>query len=292
MKLLRRLLIVAILGLVAVGVAIAVLFSPAARTAVEKGVEYALGVKGEVQDVSAGLRPTRSMVGFDGLEIANPEGIAGPPFLQVGHFQVDVKTLSLLSSRVKVPVIDLDGLHLHLIQDGDRSNFGEILGHLRSLAGRGEGGAPTADEGQSSGGGTSLLLGAVHVKGVKATVQLRGIPGLDTLTETYALPDFDLELVDTAAGGSSEGKETSVGDLTGDLIEKLVELGVGEAEQYLPPEAMALLQGELDAAHIEDRLKDEAQEALDEAGEDLKEKLDENLGDEVGDALKGVLGDG
>jgi hypothetical protein len=298
MKLIKRLVLLAVVGVVVVVVAGWIMVAPASRTAVEKAGRYALGVETTLDEVDLSLGVSSSSVGFRGLSIANPEGIAGDPFLDITAFSVGVRTLSLMSTTVKVPAVQLEGLHLRLIQDGERSNFREIVGYLRRQGGGGEDQAPSVPPTGDTGAGPSLALGSVSVKGVQASLELRGVPGMEPLTRSFSLPDFEFDMnkyLGASPGNSAAGTQASVADLTGGLIDQLVELAVAEAANYVDPEVAALLQGNLQGAlegKLRGKLQDRTDGLLDGATEDLDKKLGEELGQELGGKLKGLLGDG
>lgn len=288
MKLVKRLLLVAVVAAVLLLVAGWLLVTPASRAAVEKGGRFALGVDTTLGDVVLSPSLGRSALGFTGLEVANPDGIAGDPFLSIGEFQVGVRTLSLMSSTVRVPDIVLEDLHLRLIQDGKRSNFKEILDHVRGLGGGGGGGAAPAADAPEGSAGPTLALGRLKVAGVSTSLELRGMPGLDEpLSHTFELPAFELDLAEalgaTEGGGDPQG---SVGDVTAAVVDEILALALAEAKKHVDPEVMALIEGDLGDA-LEQRAKEEADGLLDDA----KEELDEKLEGELGGKLKGLLGD-
>lgn len=254
------------------------LVSPASRAAVEKAGPYALGVETTLQDVGFSPGPSLSSLGFDGFRVENPEGVVGDPFLTIGTFEVAVETGSLLSKEISIPEIKLDGLHLNLIQDGTRSNYGEIVAHIRSL-GTGEAKDPGEQPAPGSDPGPSLQVGRVSVADVAVSLAITGIPGLSPIHKNLSLPEFELD-VGKALGqgqGNDEPESSSLGALTAVLVEELIQAGLDHAKAELDPDIAALLDGNLEGA-IKARLEAEAEGVLDKAKDELRGELRGLLG--------------
>lgn len=283
-KLLVRLGIVAVLGLVLLLGAGWLLVTPASRAAVEKGGRYALGVDTTIDDVVLSPSLGSSAIGFTQLKVDNPDGMTGDPLLEIDEFRVGVRTLSLMSSTVKVPEITLEGLDLRLIQDGKRSNFYEVVQHIRGLSGDGESAAKTTETESSGESGPMLALGTISVKSVTGSLELRGIPGLDPLSQSFTLPDFEFDVVEALGLATTEGGDApkaSVGDLTAALVDELIQQGIEEAKSHLDPEVRALLDQDLGKALLE-QLEGEKEGLLKEAGDALEGELQKGL--------EGILG--
>ncbi len=323
MKILRRLILLLVL-LVVVGAAAAILLIPSAsRRAVEEGGRYALGVETRIDAPVLSMRLGSTRLGFQGLEVQNPTGIEGDPFLHVGHFEIHLRTLSLLSSTVRVPEITLADLQLNLIQEGRRSNFKEILGHVQALGGAPSGSAPEGSSagaagaspaGDSSGSGASLILGSVHIENVGVSFSLSGVPGLEPKQLAFELPDFDLDLASalerlpSAGSSSAGGTRATVGEVVSALTDELTRRSLDELRSRLDPKVAALLDGDIGDA-LKQRAGQELEQAKEKAsaaGNELKQKVEEELGQKLEQSgpgpkelekkakgkLKGLLGGG
>ena len=278
MRLFKRLtaLLVVILAVSLLGAFL--LVAPASRAVVESAGPHALGVETSLEDVDLSPGPGQSSLGLQGFKIGNPEGLNGDPFLTVDSLEVELDTASLLSQEISIPGITLDGLHLNLIQDGLRSNYGEILGHIRSLQTGQVSGSSEDPEGAPSPGPT-IHVGKVSVGGVAATLNLSGIPGISPIKQTFSLPSFEFDVA-AALGpdsGTDEPTGTEVGALTAALVEELTKLGLDQAKKHLDPEIAALLDGNLEGA-IRARLEVEAEGILDRAKDELRGELKGLLG--------------
>jgi hypothetical protein len=291
MKLAKRLLLGFALLVVLLLAASYWLVIPGARLAVERGGRYALGVETTLDEVVLRPRFGRSVLGFSGLEVGNPEGISGEPFLTIGRFQVVLRTSSLISGALQVPEIELEQLHLRLIQDAGRSNFKEIRDHIGRLGASGAPSEPASPEAEA-GGGPALDLGRVRVQGVAATLELRGIGGLDPLSETFHLPDFELDLGALLGGGGASGQGANVGDLTAALVDELLALALREAERHVDPKVMEMLQViALLESDLAGALVGELESELESIAEELPLEFDASQYDQAREHLKGLLGD-
>lgn len=306
-KLLLKVGIVAGIGLVLLVVAGVVLFGPTSRKVIEKGTSYALGVDASLGKVDAGVGVDSSHLGIVDFDVKNPEGFGDESFLSVGELGLDLRTMSVLSQTVRVPSITLDGLHLRLVQNGTRSNFGEIMEHVRSLSSGADDAAaeePQAEApAEKDGAGPLLMVDTIDLRGIQLSIDVEGIPGVD-FHETFTAPDLHLDVAKTIeeAGGMS------LGDLTGYVVDKLLAHGIEEVGDDVSPEIASLLQGgltgglegltgQLEARATEevDKLKDKAQEELQEGADELRSKVDgiKNEGEaKVKDALNDLFGDG
>ncbi|MDG1986300.1 MAG: hypothetical protein P8M11_17235, partial [Planctomycetota bacterium] len=89
----------------AVGAAVAYFAVPsAAKTAVERGSEFAFGVPASLGSLEASLGLAETTLGFSELEVESPPGFE-EPILTFGRFRVGVGTSSLVA-----PVKDLGTL--------------------------------------------------------------------------------------------------------------------------------------------------------------------------------------
>lgn len=275
-KLIPKLLIVALIGLVLLVILGGVLFKPAVRKAIEDGSQVALGVPTSLADFSAGLGFGKSDVGIEQFSASNPEGFGDDALLSVGELSVEVATMSLISSTIEVPNISLQGLELRLIQDGKRSNFGEVLRHVKKLGSGGDAAAepePDAGAESTSSGGKELAFGVIDIGAIQTHFDLRGIPGIEDRWD-FELPGFQLDFSDP-----DQDSPRTVAELSSRLMDELLGRALERASRLVPEDARKLLDlgdGGLDKAV--DDAKNKGQEALDDAKAKAKKKLGTGLG--------------
>lgn len=158
-----------------------------AKAGVEKGGAYALGVKTRVDSVSVSL--LSGHLGLSGLEIDNPKGYTSDRLLRSEQLGVDVKTGTLLSQVIEIPLIEIDGLDVNIERNAGGNNVSEVLNHVQSL-GSGE---KTTTE-----GGRRVKIDTVRLTNVVAHVQL--LSGGSPVT--VKIPELELKNV---TEGDSKG---------------------------------------------------------------------------------------
>lgn len=129
MRILRRLLLLALVLVLLLGFAGALLLDRGAALAVEKGATRALAVPTEVSSVT--IHPFRGSIGLADLSVANPAGFSEQPCLALdaGSMQVDMS--SLMKDTVLVPSLELSGVRLRLEGRGTQTNYGALLENLK-----------------------------------------------------------------------------------------------------------------------------------------------------------------
>ncbi|MHC4801885.1 MAG: hypothetical protein ACYTFF_07170, partial [Planctomycetota bacterium] len=108
-----------------------------AKTAVERGATYALGVQTTL--ASADVAVLASYFRMNGLLVANPTGFESEHFLQLGEGYMDVSIGSLRQETVELPLLTLTTIRMTLEKKGDQSNYKVILDNLKRFeSGEGE----------------------------------------------------------------------------------------------------------------------------------------------------------
>jgi AsmA protein len=142
------------------------------------------------------------------MRLGNPPGFGAEPFIEIGSAAVGAKLLPLLSRRLEVSTLRLDGLRIHLVQLADGSGNWEGLGDEGPREPRPDR-KPSPDEG----GGFALE----RVDGLRLTdALLRFEDRKEGVTHEVAIPTFstgelapgrpfpvDGEAVITLAGGAT-----------------------------------------------------------------------------------------
>ncbi|MCP5022793.1 MAG: hypothetical protein GY930_13595 [bacterium] len=287
MKLILKLALVLLLGLLLLGGAGYSFLPPAARKTIENGTGSALGTPTHLEGIDAGFG-LNTTLGIAGFTADQPQGFDGPPLLEIGKIQVGVNLFSTLSDTVRVREVTLDGLHLRLIQNGKENNFLKVYESLRKLT-KGDSSSPSEPEGDAS-SAKNIEIGLVKVSGVGATFDLTGIPGIEQ-SYSFELPPFEIDLSKSA----NENRMQNVEQATARIVERLIEQTIANAQAQVSPELALLIGG--DVAGLKERAREELDKLKSKAGAEvdkLKEKaksdLQKKLGEKFGDSLKGESG--
>ncbi len=315
MKLLLKLVVLAVILFGLLGVAGWFLVPPAAKGAVEKGSSYAFGVPASLSKIGAQLGLGTSGLALEGYSVASPEGFDGKPLLQVQKLGFGVGTRSLLGEPKVIDELVLEGFELNLVQKGTASNLLPVLQQVKRLAG-GSASTPGEETGGAGSPGPRLKVRRVRIAGLAAGIEVSGIPGLGDVSKRFELPAYD---ADWSALTGEQG--LTVAELSGKLLEQVTASALAKGDEVLPAAAMKVVRasldgglagglagglgGALDAARGEledsakkelDGLKEKGVEQLEELQEKgakeldrAKEKVNELIGKEAGGALSGVV---
>ncbi len=326
MKLIIKLLAIAILGAVALLVAGYFLIPPAANKAVDEGSRYAFGVSAEIGKIKASPGISSTNVGFENYVLQSPTGF-NAPLLSIGEFSLGFGTKSIIGETKDVGELVLSGVNLNLIQDGvTQSNLLPVLRHIQGLGGSDEAQAP--DGPREGSPGPKLKIGSIRVENVGATINLKGIPGIEPIEKTFMVPNYEKDLSSLTG---AEGR--TVAEIMAHVVDDLKARALSAGEGHIPAPALNALgkvldgglegglQGGLDTAKdliqsgaaeqidaaeqkANDLLKDgqkkvdgavkEGQKkvdgALKGATKDLEKKASDILGKDGADLLKGLGG--
>ncbi len=286
MKLLLKLAVILLLGLVLLGGAGYSFLPPAARKAIESGTGLALGTPTHLEGIDAGFG-LNTTLGIAGFTADQPTGFDGPPLLEIGKIQVGVDLLSTLSDTVRVPEVTLDGLHLRLVQNGKENNFLQVYKSLRKLTESDSPPEPTTEQDGDSDGSKNIEIGLVKVSGVGATFDLTGIPGIDK-SYSFEIPAFEVDLSKSA----NESRMQNIEQATAQVVKRLIEAAVSHAQAEVSPELALLIGGDIEGlkARVDqelDELKERAKEEVNEIKRDAEDRLQQELGDKLDGVLQG-----
>jgi hypothetical protein len=269
MKIVLRSLVVLVLLVVAALVAAVLGIDSIARTAVEKGGTYALGVDTKLAKADIGLFAGKTELG--GLTVANPPGFETTPFLGLGHAQLAVTLSSLRSDVVEVPLFSLSDVAILLQKREGKTNYGVILDNLKRFE---SGQPPPEQKPQPKGEGKRFVIRKIEIKNVSADIDLLPIGGEATRAKV-TIPSITLENVGTAEGGAS------VSEIVSKVVKALLQATLEAGGKVVGPELLADLKG---------KLNDLGLEAI-HVGGDVQseiEKVSPELGKKAGEVLKGV----
>ncbi|MCE5279715.1 MAG: hypothetical protein ABFD92_20190 [Planctomycetaceae bacterium] len=104
-----------------------------AKSGIEQGGKYALGVDTAVKDVNISLLNGSTRI--DQLKIANPQGFKSPHLINTGLFSMEVQPSSVIGSPVQISSLVLDGLDVNIEMAGGKNNISVILDHVKQLGG-------------------------------------------------------------------------------------------------------------------------------------------------------------
>lgn len=144
-----------------------------AKTAIEKGGTYALGVKTTLGSASVGV--LSGDFSMQGLDVANVEGFDGPHFMALTDGGVQVSMGTLRQETVELPSLTLDGLDVYLEKSGGKSNYGTIMENLQRFESKGEGGDTPKQE--KEGAGKTFVVREVVITNVSVHADLLPIGG-------------------------------------------------------------------------------------------------------------------
>ncbi len=177
-------IVAALLGLVVLLIVLAAVILPLVvdpndyRDDIAAAAEKATGLPVAIEgDLRLSVIPWLG-VRVDGARLGNPPGFADGPMVKVGSASVGARLLPLLSRRLEVSTVRLEGVDVHLIRDA------EGRGNWQAVAGEG---APAPGE-QAGGTGGLQLAGIAGLELVDARLRLEDrASGRDTVVEVPRL---------------------------------------------------------------------------------------------------------
>jgi hypothetical protein len=155
---LTKVLVGLVVVLVVVVVALYLTIDSIAKAGIQSGGRYALGVDTRVSSVGVSLLGGKLTV--SDLAIDNPKGYTAATLLNANRCEVDVKTRTLFSQAVEVPLVEIDGLNLNIERKEGKNNVSEISDHIKSLW-----------SGQKKQGGRGVKIDKILLTNLTAVVQ-------------------------------------------------------------------------------------------------------------------------
>ncbi len=287
MKKLLRLLVVLVVLVIGAVVAAVFYIDTIAKAAVEVAGTKVLGVQTTVNRISIGL--VSGSAAMSGLHVANPEGCKAPEFMVLDLGAVAVTPSSLLENVVRVPKIELSGMHIEFEQRaGGDSNVDVILGNAKKFAGSGEG---PKGSGGSGGEGKKFVIDELTLSGISVTARVAGVPLADKGIE-IKVPK--LVLKDIGSGGSDPvGLDQLTGMVVEAVMKAVMEAGGGQLPQVFAQSITNGLAGLGDV--FNSKMAVDLGAGLKDVGGDVGKAVEDvakNAGDAIGkgmkDAAKGV----
>ncbi|MFO8015153.1 MAG: hypothetical protein R6X20_17855 [Phycisphaerae bacterium] len=279
MRKLIRLAVGLVLVLVGAGIAFWYYVDVIAKTGIERGATYALGVPTTVHRADVGLFGGTLLV--ENLRVGNPEGFETPHLLALKQSDLGVVTNTLWKDTIQVNRFELDGLDLYIEQKPGTSNVSTVLEHIRSKTG-----SPGEPE-EEGAGGKKVKVDRIVVRNVTAHVQVLPIGGQAT-TVDVEVPEIILEDVtsDTAEG-------VAVAELTRRILPAILTAVIKKGRGTIPE--MDLDRLAADVGETTRALGEQARDLVEQVGKDAGGLLDKVFkgGEEgkggLGDTLKDIL---
>lgn len=212
----RGILLLAVLLVIAAGVAW-LMVDRLAKSAVERGGTYALGVDTQVQGVDLSL--LGGTLRMDGMNVSNPEGYNTPHAMKFDRFDFAIDTGSILGDPVRMHNIELRGMEINIEQKLLKTNIGEILENVRRFQSK------SPEEKREEGSGTRIAVDRLVIHEVTAHFHVLG--GLVGQGEpiTIVVPRIELEGLT-----HDNAKGMFVGELFARVIPAIIEQVLTQAE--------------------------------------------------------------
>ena len=185
-----------------------------------------------------GLNPYSGKLSVGQMNLGNPEGYGEGNAVELGSLNVDVETLSLMSDKIHVESIDLDGLMV-CVSKGTGGNFKQIAANAsgeeepvtEEKPVEEEKKEESAAEEETSEGGKKVVIDRLSIKNLKIKMGVVTIPVPDfTLTDLGKEKEKGLSLKDTwrEIYGAILEKAGAIGGAIGDLGKGAIK-GLGAA---------------------------------------------------------------
>ncbi len=277
MKTLIKMVAVLLILLVLATVAVALYIDTIAKTAIERGATYALGVETTLGSADVGLLSGTFSMGD--MTIANPAGFESPYFTHLGQGDVEVALKTLRQETVELPTLTLTDLEIYLDKKEGKANYDVILENLKRFE--------SQENAQDDAGGKKFIIEEVLIKNIMVHVQLLPLGGDLTKLD---VPIDEVRLHDV---GSGTDGSVLMSELTSVIIKAVLAAIVQKGGGLIPSDILgdlgqglgSLAEIGLDAATgLGDRIKD-AGGGLDEVTEGLGDAIKS-----IGDGLGGLLG--
>lgn len=216
-----------------------------ARTGIEKGGSYALGVPTTLDSASVGLMSGK--FSMRGLNVANPPGFESDRFLGLGSGAVQVSYQSLQSDTIELPTLTLDGVRVNLEKKSGEANYKVILANVKRVTGSDTGDAPPKPAPSDE---KKLVINELVITDVVVTIDLFGGDGpaatLSKLTSvTVPIDRIVLKNVGKTGTGAS-GTGVTLGQLSGILVQALMAAAIQKGGDLLPKDLVGDMQGALE----------------------------------------------
>lgn len=287
MKWIKRIVILLVLVVVVVAVVAVVMIDRVAKTGVERGGTYAMGVETKLDGIHIGL--LSGSVSLEGLSVANPQGFKADHFLKLGDGSVEVTLGSLMEDKVEVPSLRLNHVDIVLEKDKGKANYDVILENIARVTGSDAEPAPDEAEGKK------FVIKELIITDVNVKAEVIGGVSVPVKIPEIRLTDI----------GTDSDKGVLLKDLSGIIVTAILATVAEQAGDILPGDIGKGLQNGLAAVgdlgefgvQIVGDVTAQAEAMVGEAADKLGQTADKvgetakQVGDEANKAV-GKLGEG
>jgi hypothetical protein len=298
-----RILVLVIVVIIGVPILAAVYIDSIARSAVEQGGTYALGVDTTLESMDVGM--LSGSVDLARLSVGNPQGFSTPHFLRLddGRFAVSLGTL--MDDKVVAPELVLSGVNMNLERKGGKANYSVIIDNLKRFESDEKPDAETPTGAESPKEGKKFVIEKVAINDVRVQVDLLPLGG-----ELTRVP-LRIERVELENVGSGSDGGIMLAQLTALLTEAILSAVVEKGGDLIPAEisgelakGLEGLEGLKDATvkvigqvttelaeqvgDVTEQVTDQVGKVVDESGKKAAEGLEE-AGKKLEEGLGGLL---
>ncbi len=237
MKKLAFIALTLVVLLLAAVVLVSVYIDSIARSAIERGSTYALGVDTTLSSADVQLTSGRFTMG--GLMITNPGGFNTDHFLKLNDAGVEVTLGSLRSETVNLPVLRFEGLDVNIERRNGSTNVQSILNNLKRFESTDE----TTKE--DKGGGKKFIIEEVDIQNVSIHVDA-ALP----LGGESTRVDLPIDRIQLKNVGSDSDGGVLLSELSSIIVKAIMAAAIEQGGDLIPAELLSDLQGQL--AQLED----------------------------------------
>lgn len=263
--------VLVLLGIAVLVVAVLMIDS-IAKTAIEKGGTYAMGVPTTLESASVGI--TSGTFAMSGLNVANPPGYSGPRFFGLKSGAVAANLGSVRSEVIEIPSLKLEGIRVSLERTAKGSNYQTILDNMKKFESK----DPTMKPPEEK-GGKKFVVREIVVRDVEVRLDMIGFGGVNAPPVTIPIHEITLKNVGSAEGGLTPGEITNV------VVKAVLATAVERGGGIIPGDVAGELLGGLSKLEGVGKLGVEVVGKAGESAQKLAEGLTK-IGSEAGDALK------
>ena len=236
------------------------------RPIVESTAGKSLGVPTTLG--GADLRAFAGNLTLADLSVSNPKPFEAPQFVALKECSVTLVPSSLLSDKVVISEIRIDGLTLTMEQRGIESNVGAILKNLKAATGT------------SSGGNKQLDIERVILTNTKLSVKTGGIPGMQAQGIDIVVPTLQIN-----KPTDPDGRLPKLADLMGQLLTQIA--AEAAKNPQLPKEMQNAFGSAADLGkNLGNTVQGGLKGAMDNVGKDLGKNFGNIFGGKKPDAPK------
>ncbi|MBL4701548.1 MAG: AsmA family protein [Phycisphaeraceae bacterium] len=229
-KLIKRLVIfvVAVLLLIAVGVGVLFFYiDNIAKTGIEKGGQYALGVPTELESINISIFSGKC--DLNNLRIANPAGFEFAHFMKINKGEFALDTTTLRSDVIAIDKLHFTGVELSIEKIKSGANYQVILDNLqKTMASDSQTDKPSEDtSGGDSGGGKGFVIRDILIEDISVNINMDALGLGAAVKKTIRLKEpIHLTNVGSAEDAGAQ-MSTVIAQLVQTMLAEIIRQGGG-----------------------------------------------------------------